>query len=149
MTATPLYFAAGLLAGWVFWIKEEVIVFGLVFVFFAAFQLRWRTGWLWFRLGGFLFCIADLIFFWLAYGDPLYHYDVVHRAVGDRLATQTLGETCESQPTEEADAVDLDEQKAEISPRRCDLLARMLPLAVACYRSVVICGTKVTSGWRG
>ena len=76
-----------------FWIKEEVIVFGLVFVFFAAFQRRWRTGWLWFLLGGFLFCVADLIFFWLAYGDPLYHYDVVHRAVGDQLATQTLGET--------------------------------------------------------
>jgi 4-amino-4-deoxy-L-arabinose transferase-like glycosyltransferase len=89
----PLYFAAGLLAGWVFWIKEEVIVFGLVFVFFAAFQRRWRTGWLWFLLGGFLLCVADLIFFWLAYGNPLYHFDVVHRAVGDQLATQTLGET--------------------------------------------------------
>jgi 4-amino-4-deoxy-L-arabinose transferase-like glycosyltransferase len=89
----PLYFVAGLLAGWVFWIKEEVIVFGLVFVFFVAFQRRWRNGWLWFLLGGFLFCVADLVFFWLAYGNPLYHYEVVHQAVGDQLATQTLGET--------------------------------------------------------
>ena len=88
-----LYFLAGLLAGWVFWIKEEVIVFGLIFVFFAAFQRRWRRGWVWFLLGGLIFCVADLIFFWVTYGDPFYHYTVVHRAVGDQLATQTLGET--------------------------------------------------------
>jgi 4-amino-4-deoxy-L-arabinose transferase-like glycosyltransferase len=89
----PLYFLAGLLAGWVFWIKEEVIVFGLVFVIYAAFQGRWRIGWLWFVLGGFLCCVADLIFFWVAYGDPFYHYSVVHRAVDDQLATQSFGET--------------------------------------------------------
>ena len=89
----PQYFLAGLLAGWVFWIKEEVIVFGLVFLIFAAFQGRWRTGWLWFLLGGLLCCVADLIFFWLAYGDPFYHYSVVHRAVGDQLAAQSFGET--------------------------------------------------------
>ncbi len=89
----PLYFLAGLLAGWVFWIKEEVIVFGLVFVIPAALQRRWRTGWLWFLLGGFLCCVADLIFFWIAYGDPFYHYRVVHLAIDDQLATQTLGVT--------------------------------------------------------
>ena len=88
-----LYFLAGLLAGWVFWIKEEVIVFGLIFVFFAAFQRRWRRGWVWFLLGGLIFCVADLIFFWVTYGDPFYLYTVVHRAVGDQLATHTLGET--------------------------------------------------------
>jgi 4-amino-4-deoxy-L-arabinose transferase-like glycosyltransferase len=89
----PLYFLAGLLAGWVFWIKEEVIVFGLVFVIYAAFQGRWRIGWLWFVLGGFLCCVADLIFFWVAYGDPFYHYGVVHRAVDDQLVAQSFGET--------------------------------------------------------
>ena len=89
----PLYFVGGLLAGWVFWIKEEVIVFGLVFVIFAAFQGRWRPGWLWFLLGGFLCCVADLVFFWVAYDDPFYHYSVVHRAVDDQLAAQTFGET--------------------------------------------------------
>lgn len=89
----PLYFLAGLLAGWVFWIKEEVIVFGLVFVIFAAFQGRWRPGWLWFLLGGLLCCVADLIFFWVAYGDPFYHYSVVHRAVDDQFAAQSFGET--------------------------------------------------------
>jgi hypothetical protein len=91
--SAPLYFLAGLLAGWVFWIKEEVIVFGLVFVFFTAFQRRWRAGWLWFLLGGFLCCVADLIFFWVAYGDPFYHYNAVSRQVTDQLATQSMGET--------------------------------------------------------
>jgi hypothetical protein len=89
----PLYFLAGLLAGWVFWIKEEVIVFGLVFVIFAAFHRHWRTGWLWFLLGGFLCWVGDLIFFWVAYGDPFYHYSVVHEAIDDQLATQSLGVT--------------------------------------------------------
>lgn len=91
--SASLYFLAGLLAGWVFWIKEEVIVFGLVFVFFAAFERRWRIRWLWFLLGGVLCCVADLVFFWVAYGDLFYHYSVVHRAVEDQLTTQTLGET--------------------------------------------------------
>ena len=89
----PLYFVAGLLAGWVFWIKEEVIVFGLIFVIYAAFQRRWRTGWLWFILGGFLCCVADLLFFWVTYNDPFYHYSVVRLAIDDQLATQSLGVT--------------------------------------------------------
>ena len=91
--SAPLYFLAGLLAGWVFWIKEEVIVFGLLFLFFAAFRRRWRKGWLWFLLAGFIFCVADLVFFWVAYGDPFYHYDAVRRQVADQLATQTMGDT--------------------------------------------------------
>jgi hypothetical protein len=88
-----LYFSAGLLAGWVFWIKEEVIVFGLVFVFLGASQRRWRNGWLWFLFGGFLSWAADLIFFWAAYGDPIYHYKVVHQTVDDQIGGQVLGET--------------------------------------------------------
>jgi len=88
-----LYFFAGLLAGWVFWIKEEVIVFGLVFVFLGAFQRRWHNGWLWFLLGGFLCWASDLIFFWAAYGDPIYHYKVVRRTVDDQITGQILGQT--------------------------------------------------------
>lgn len=88
-----LYFLAGLLAGWVFWIKEEVIIFGFVFIAFAVFDRRWRPGWLWFVLGGLLCCVADLVFFWIAYGDPFYHYDAVRRDVTEPLATHTIGET--------------------------------------------------------
>ena len=88
-----LYFLAGLLAGWVFWIKEEVIVFGLLFVFLALSERRWRRGWLWFLFGGALCAAADLAFFWGVFGDPVYHYRVVHDAVGDLIATHRFGET--------------------------------------------------------
>ena len=90
---TELYFFAGLLAGWVFWIKEEVIVFGLVFVYLALSERRWRRGWLWFLFGGALCAAADLAFFWGVFGDPFYHYRVVHDAVGDLIATHSFGET--------------------------------------------------------
>jgi len=89
---SELYFLAGLLAGWVFWIKEEVIVFGLLFLFLALSERRWRPGWLWFLFGGALCAAADLWFFWRVFGDPLYHYRVVHEAVGDLIATHTFGE---------------------------------------------------------
>jgi 4-amino-4-deoxy-L-arabinose transferase-like glycosyltransferase len=90
---SELYFLGGLLAGWVFWIKEEVIAFGLVFVFLALSERRWRRGWLWFLFGGALCAAADLVFFWIMFGDPLYHYRVVHEAVGDLIAEHSFGET--------------------------------------------------------
>jgi hypothetical protein len=88
-----LYFLAGVLAGWVFWIKEEVIVFGFLFVILAIYNRRWSFGWLWFLFGGVLCAVGDLAFFWAVYGDPFYHYRTVHDAVGEQLATHTLGES--------------------------------------------------------
>jgi len=88
-----LYLLAGLLAGWVFWIKEEVLVFGFLFLYFAWPQRPWRAGWLWFLLGG-LICVAgDLAFFWEVYGDPFYQYGIVHKDVGNWLGTQPLGDS--------------------------------------------------------
>lgn len=91
--SAALYFFAGGLAGWVFWIKDEVIVFGLLFVILAVSERRWRTRWLWFLLGGFLCWLSDLIFFWATYGDPIYHYRVVGQTVHDQIAGQVLGQT--------------------------------------------------------
>lgn len=82
------YFLAGLLAGWVFWIKEEVLIFGLVFIIFAWSGRPWRAGWLWFLLGGFVCVVADLGFFWAVYGDPVYQYRIAHHDLGIWLATQ-------------------------------------------------------------
>jgi 4-amino-4-deoxy-L-arabinose transferase-like glycosyltransferase len=87
------YFLGGLLAGWVFWIKEEVLVFGFVFVFLAWPGRPWRDGWLWFLLGGFACIAADIAFFWAIYGDPLYQYSIVHKDVGGWLATQPVGDS--------------------------------------------------------
>jgi 4-amino-4-deoxy-L-arabinose transferase-like glycosyltransferase len=85
---TPLYLLAGLLAGWVFWIKEEVLVFGLLFLYFAWPQRPWRVGWLWFLLGGSICVAGDLGVFWEIYGDPFYQYGIVHKDVGNWLGTQ-------------------------------------------------------------
>jgi Dolichyl-phosphate-mannose-protein mannosyltransferase len=87
-----LYFLAGILAGWVFWIKEEVIVFGLIFILLACANRSWRTGRLWFALGGILCGIADLIFFWTVYGDPLYQYHIARNDFGDWMATQPVAD---------------------------------------------------------
>jgi hypothetical protein len=87
-----LYFLAGILAGWVFWIKEEVIVFGLVFILLACANRPWRTGRLWFALGGLLCGIADLMFFWTVYGDALYQYHIARNDFGEWMATQPTAE---------------------------------------------------------
>ena len=88
-----LYFLAGLLAGWVFWIKDEVIIFGALFLFLTTSWRSWRRGWLWFLFGGVLCCVSDLIFFFVGYGDPFYHYSVVRHTVEQQATTGTLGET--------------------------------------------------------
>jgi 4-amino-4-deoxy-L-arabinose transferase-like glycosyltransferase len=88
-----LYFLAGLLAGWVFWIKEEVLVFGLLFVFLGWPERSWRTGGLWLLIGGFICVAADIGFFWAVYGDPFYQYSVVHKDVGGWLETVPIGDS--------------------------------------------------------
>jgi hypothetical protein len=88
-----LYFLAGLLTGWVFWIKEEVLVYGLVFVFLAWSGRPWRSGLLWFMVGGFVCIAADLALFWAVYGDAFYQYGIVHKDVGGWLATQPVGDS--------------------------------------------------------
>lgn len=82
-----LFFAAGLLAGWVFWIKEAVILYAGIFALFALSDSsagrRWRSGWWWFMLAALLCLIAHLALFWALYGDPLYLFGVLHRTVDE------------------------------------------------------------------
>jgi 4-amino-4-deoxy-L-arabinose transferase-like glycosyltransferase len=88
-----LYFAAGLLAGWVFWIKESVIVYIGVFVLLALSERRWRTGWWWFTLAAFLCLIAHLALFWVLYGDALYVFETVHRTVDRTYVALEIADT--------------------------------------------------------
>lgn len=74
-----LYLVAGLLAGWVFWIKEAVIVYGVVFVCLALSSRRWRNGYWWFMGGGLFWLALNFIFFGILYGNPLYVLEVLHR----------------------------------------------------------------------
>jgi hypothetical protein len=76
-----LYMVAGLLAGWVFWIKPPAIVYGLVFPLLVMPGHRWGVKRLWFVIGGTTLLIAHLALFWVIYGDPMYffrsHHDYV------------------------------------------------------------------------
>jgi hypothetical protein len=76
-----LYLLAGLLAGWVFWIKPPAIVYGLVFPLLILADHRRGAKRLWFVVGGMTLLIAHLALFWIIYGDPAYflrsYYDYV------------------------------------------------------------------------
>jgi hypothetical protein len=41
-----LYFAAGMIAGWVYWIKQVVVLYGIVFIFLAVTNRRLRWNWI-------------------------------------------------------------------------------------------------------
>ncbi len=76
-----LYLVAGLLAGWVFWIKPPAIVYVLVIPLLVLADHRRCAKWLWFVSGGMVLLIAHLALFWVIYGHPAYffysYYDYV------------------------------------------------------------------------
>src|SRR5689334_15470182 len=76
-----LYLAAGLLAGWVFWIKEAVIIYAGVFLLFALSDRRWHAGWWVFALAAASSLVVHLGLFWVLYGDPFYVFEILHRTV--------------------------------------------------------------------
>lgn len=88
-----LYLAAGLLAGWVFWIKEAVIIFAIVFVFFVLLERRWHEGWWWFVWGGAICLLVHLFLLWVLYGDPFYIFEVLHRTVEQSYVSQDDADT--------------------------------------------------------
>lgn len=72
-----LYFAAGLSAGFVFWIKEVVLVYIVIFGL-AAFLLRpWKNVRLITIAGLAAAVMANLIFMYVISGDPLHSLNVV------------------------------------------------------------------------
>ena len=71
-----LYLFAGLLAGWVCWIKQVVVLYGVVFIFLAVTNRRLRWNWIWFVSGATLLVLAQLILFEIAYHDPFYFFKI-------------------------------------------------------------------------
>jgi 4-amino-4-deoxy-L-arabinose transferase-like glycosyltransferase len=69
-----LYLAAGLLAGWVFWIKPPAIVFSLVFPLLVLACHPRGTKRIWFVVGAMTLLIAHLALFWVIYGDPVHFF---------------------------------------------------------------------------
>jgi 4-amino-4-deoxy-L-arabinose transferase-like glycosyltransferase len=74
--SSVLYLMAGLLAGWVGWVKEAVALYVLVFIFVAISEKRWRIGLLWFVLGGLALLVGNLMLFGHLTGDPFYGFHI-------------------------------------------------------------------------
>ena len=76
-----LYFVAGMFAGWVYWIKQVVVLYGIVFIFLAVTNRRLRWNWIWFVFGGTLLVIAQLVLFEIAYHDPFYFFKANYKFI--------------------------------------------------------------------
>lgn len=74
------YFAAGLAAGFVFWVKEVVLIYCAVFAIYAAVHRTWNIKWLWAVLGGALMVGVNCLLLWAITGDPLHIFSVVRAA---------------------------------------------------------------------
>lgn len=79
--SAPWYFAAGIAAGYVFWIKEVVVIFGAVFALYALATWTWKPRRVWFVAGAVVVLAANLVTFWVLADDPLYIFKVIARTV--------------------------------------------------------------------
>ena len=69
-----LYFATGLTMGFVFWVKELIIIYLVVFAFYALIEWRFDRKWLYIVGGGLVFLIGHLLLFWAVSGDPFHGF---------------------------------------------------------------------------
>jgi hypothetical protein len=76
-----LYFAAGMFVGWVYWIKQVVVLYALVFVFLAVINRRWRWNWIWFVSGATILIIAQLVLFQIVYHDAFYFFKAYYKFI--------------------------------------------------------------------
>jgi hypothetical protein len=88
-----LYLLAGLLAGWVFWIKQPAIVYALVFPLLVRADHRWGVKRLWFVVGGTTLLVAHLALFWVFYGNPAYFFGIYHDYVKETYVAGDFTDT--------------------------------------------------------
>lgn len=72
-----LFFLSGVSAGAVFWVKESVIIFLVVFAFYPLVFRTWNPRWGWMMGGAALVVGANCILFWVLAGDPLHVFSVI------------------------------------------------------------------------
>jgi len=76
------YFCAGLALGGVFWIKQAVIVYGVVFLLLAVAMRTWSWRWSWGAAGALAMLIGNCLLMAIWQGDPLH----VFRVSGEGLS---------------------------------------------------------------
>jgi hypothetical protein len=65
-----------LLVGFVFWVKELIIVYVAVFLLYALVERRWDWKWLYVVLGGLVALFGHLGLMWAIAGDPFHGFKV-------------------------------------------------------------------------
>jgi hypothetical protein len=88
-----LYLVAGLLAGWVFWIKPPAIIYGLVFPLLVLPDHRRGAERIWFIVGGMTLLIAHLALFWVLYGDPVHFFRSYNNYVKETYVSENSTDT--------------------------------------------------------
>jgi 4-amino-4-deoxy-L-arabinose transferase-like glycosyltransferase/putative flippase GtrA len=72
-----LYLCCGLSMGAVFWIKESVLVFSMIFVFYALYEKKWNNLWLLTVFGAVILLLLNSFFMFIVSGDPFYIFKVI------------------------------------------------------------------------
>jgi 4-amino-4-deoxy-L-arabinose transferase-like glycosyltransferase len=80
-----LFLATGIAIGYVFWVKELIIFYTLMFPIYMAVLRKWDPMWLYIVVGGMLMLVAHLAYMWLNAGDPLYLFKVMKMQVADHF----------------------------------------------------------------
>ena len=70
------FFATGLIIGFVFWVKELIVVYVAVFLLYALIERRWDWKWLFIIFGGLVLLLGHLILMWVIAGDPFHGFKV-------------------------------------------------------------------------
>ncbi|MFZ5608415.1 MAG: ArnT family glycosyltransferase [Pseudomonadota bacterium] len=89
-----LSFAAGLAAGYVFWVKEAAIVFLVVFLIYPFLVGRWEKRWWWAVAGGSVMLFLHFILMWFISGNPFHGVSIYL----EHAATSFVGRTATSGP---------------------------------------------------
>jgi len=76
-----LYILSGLSIGFVYWIKETVIIYSLVFALYPLISRQWKKQWLLVALAAILMVLLNCLVMLILTGDPLYLLNVVRIAV--------------------------------------------------------------------
>ena len=89
-----LYFLCGLSIGYVFWVKELIIVYILIFGLYALLNWRWSNLWFFVGLGGLAMLFGHFAIMWAIAGNPLHGFDIYFM----QISRDFVGGTKETAP---------------------------------------------------
>lgn len=89
-----LYFLCGLSIGYVFWVKELIIVYILMFALYALINWRWSNLWFFVGFGGLVMLLGHFAIMWAIAGDPFHGFRVYFM----QISRDFIGGTKETEP---------------------------------------------------